>query len=138
MTQTLLIVGGSLFGILGLLHAFYTFTDISSPRRLVPDDPAVMDAMSASNVRLAQGGTTMWHAWVGFNFSHSLGALMFSFACIVLGLSLQTLALPKSALLLPVAIGATYLWLAIRYWFYIPALGSAIGTACLTIGWMMY
>ena len=77
MTPILLIIGGSLFALLGLLHALYTFADISRPRRLVPDNPAVIEAMSSSGVRLARGGTTMWRAWVGFNFSHSLGAILF-------------------------------------------------------------
>ncbi|MDO8284612.1 MAG: hypothetical protein Q7T69_06385 [Rhodoferax sp.] len=138
MTSILFIIGGSLFGFLGLLHALYTYTDIARPRRLVPDNPALIEAMSASGVRLAGGGTTMWRAWVGFNFSHSLGAVMFAFGCIAVGLSLDALALPKAALLLPVAIGALYLWLAVRYWFYIPALGIAAGTVCLAIGWWVY
>ena len=62
MTQSLLIVGGSIFGILGLLHAAYTLADIYRPRRLVPDDPALIDAMASTGVRLARGGTTMWKA----------------------------------------------------------------------------
>jgi hypothetical protein len=138
MTEICFIIGGTVFSILGLLHALFTFTDTLRPRRLVPDNPAVIEAMSSSGVRLARGGTTMWRAWVGFNFSHSLGAILFGFCCITLGFSLKFLALPKIALLLPVAIGAIYLWLAIRYWFRIPAIGIALGTLCLAIGWLVY
>jgi hypothetical protein len=138
MTSILFIVGGSLFGVLGLVHALYTYADISSPRRLVPDNPAVIEAMSASGVRLARGGTTMWRAWVGFNFSHSLGAVMFGFACIVVGLSLGSLTLPKASLLVPVVIGAVYFGLAVRYWFRVPAIGIAAGTLCFAIGWLVY
>jgi hypothetical protein len=104
----------------------------------VPDDPALIEAMSASGVRLAKGGTTMWRAWVGFNLSHSLGALMFGFACIVAGVSLGSFALPKAALLVPVAIGTIYLWLAIRYWFRVPAVVIAAATLCFAIGWLLY
>ena len=138
MASVCLIFGGSVFAVLGLLHAIYTFADISHPRRLVPDDPAVIAAMSASGVRLARGGTTMWRAWLGFNFSHSLGALMFGFGCIAVGLTLRSLALPRAALLVPIAIGVTYLILAIRYWFRIPAIGIAAGTLCFAIGWLVY
>jgi hypothetical protein len=138
MTSVWFVAGGLLFGILGLLHGLYTYADISRPRRLVPDNPAVIETMSVSGVRLARGGTTMWRAWVGFNFSHSLGVIMFSFACIAVGLSLGSLALPKAALLLPVAIGAVYLWLAIHYWFRIPAIAIAAGTTCLAVGWLLY
>lgn len=138
MTSTWLIVGGSLFGILGLLHAVYTLADIFRPRRLVPDDVAVMQVMSATGLRLARGGTTMWRAWVGFNFSHSLGIVLFSFGCIAVGLSLGSLALPKAALLVPVAIGAIYFLLAVRYWFRVPAIGAAMGTVCFIVGWWVY
>jgi hypothetical protein len=138
MTSVWFIIGGSLFAILGLLHAVYTLADISRPRRLVPDDPAVIAAMSSSGVRLARGSTTMWRAWVGFNFSHSLGVAMFGVACIVAGLSLRSLALPKAALLVPVAIGALYFLLAIRYWFRAPAICVAAGTLCFVIGWLLY
>ena len=138
MTSVWFIIGGSLFAILGLVHAVYTLADISRPRRLVPDDPAVIAAMSSSGLRLARGGTTMWRAWVGFNFSHSLGIAMFGVACIVVGLSLQSLALPKAALLVPVAIGVIYFLLAIRYWFRSPAIGVAAGTLCFVIGWLLY
>ncbi|HEY4367554.1 MAG TPA: hypothetical protein VGN07_10025 [Steroidobacteraceae bacterium] len=138
LPSALLILGGSIFAVLGLLHALYTFTDIGKPRRIVPDDPAVIAAMAASKVRLARGGTTMWKAWVGFNFSHSLGALIFAFACIMLGLLLQTHALPKSALLLPVAIGIIYFVLAVNYWFSIPTIGIAAATLCFIVSWALY
>jgi hypothetical protein len=138
MMSVWFIIGGSLFAILGLIHAVYTLVDISRPRRLVPDDPAVIAAMSSSGLRLARGGTTMWRAWVGFNFSHSLGVAMFGVACIVVGLSLQSLALPKAALLVPVAIGAIYFLLASRYWFRAPAIGTAAGTLCFVISWLLY
>jgi len=138
MASIWLIAGGSIFGILSLLHGLYTYWDIAHPRRLVPDDPAVIDAMSTSGLRLARGGTTMWRAWVGFNFSHSLGVLVFSFGCIAIGSTLSSLALPKAAMLVPVAIGVLYLGLAVRYWFRIPAIGIAAGTLCFTIAWLVY
>ena len=138
MTSILIIVGGSIFAILGSLHAIYTWSDIGKPRRIVPDNPAVIEAMSSSSVRLSRGETTMWRAWVGFNFSHSLGALIFGFGCVALGLVLRSAAVPNSTLLIPVAIGCLYLWLAIRYWFRIPVIGIALGTLCLAVGWLVY
>jgi hypothetical protein len=138
MRSVWFVIGGSIFAILGLVHAVYTLADMARPRRLVPADPAVIAAMSSSGLRLARGGTTMWRAWVGFNFSHSLGIAMFGVACIAVGLSLPSLALPKAALLVPVAIGVTYVLLAIRYWFRNAAIGVAAGTLCLVIGWLLY
>ena len=138
LTSVWLIAGGSVFGILGVVHVVYTWADMSNPRRLVPDSPAVTQAMSESGLRLARGATTMWRAWVGFNFSHSLGLVTFGVGCIAVGLSLGSIALPKSALLAPVAIGAIYSLLAVRYWFRAPAIGTAAGTLCFILGWWVY
>ncbi len=138
MRSVWFVIGGSIFAILGLVHAVYTLADMARPRRLVPDDPAVIAAMSSSGLRLARGGTTMWRAWVGFNFSHSLGIAMFGVACIAVGLSLQSLALPKAALVVPVAIGITYCLLSIRYWFRNATIGVAAGTLCFVVGWLLY
>jgi len=76
MTAVLLILGGSVFSVLGVLHATYTLLDIRYPRRLVPVDPSVTQAMANSALRLSRGRTDMWRAWIGFNFSHSLGVLL--------------------------------------------------------------
>ena len=45
MIATLLILGGTVFGVLGALHALYTLLDLRNPRRLVPVDPSVAQAM---------------------------------------------------------------------------------------------
>jgi hypothetical protein len=138
MAPALLIVGASIFGLLGIAHGWYTFRDSQNPRRLVPDSRAVLEAMKATDVRLSRGGTTMWKAWLGFNYSHTLGVLMFAVGCIAFALSLHALAPHKVTLLIPVAVGATYFWLAVRYWFWAPALGIAIGTLCLSAAWLTY
>ena len=40
MIATLLILGGTVFGVLGALHAVYTLLDLRNPRRLLPVDPS--------------------------------------------------------------------------------------------------
>lgn len=128
-----LLAGGAIYVTLGLLHAIYTYTDTLRPRRIVPEDPAVIEAMKGTGVRLARGGTTMWRAWVGFNFSHSLGAVLFGLGCIAAGLCLERLAIPRAALAVPVVVSALYLWLAVKYWFRIPVAGTALATALFAI-----
>ena len=71
----------------------------------------------------------MWRAWVGFNFSHSLGAVVFGAGCITAGLLLTPGAIPRAALLVPVVVSALYLVMATKYWFRIPAIGAGIATA---------
>jgi hypothetical protein len=138
LTRLFLDIGGGIFVVLGLLHAVYTLQDIRRPRRLVPDDPAVTAAMARSLVRLARGGTTMWRAWVGFNFSHSLGAVLFGALCIFAGAVIGTVAVPGWMLFLLCVIGLTYLALGVLYWFRIPIAGIAVATGCLLVAWLNY
>lgn len=138
ITRFLLDLGGGIFVLLGLLHALYTFLDIGRPRRLVPQDLSVARAMAGSQVRLARGGTTMWRAWVGFNFSHSLGAVLFGGLCIGASVVLGAIAVPGWILVLLVAIACVYLGLSVLYWFRIPTAGIAVATVCLLAAWLMY
>jgi hypothetical protein len=91
MTAVLLILGGAVFVVLGGLHATYTLLDIRYPRRLVPVDPSVAQAMANSALRLSRGGTDMWRAWIGFNFSHSLGVFLVGALGVWAGCRIKTL-----------------------------------------------
>jgi hypothetical protein len=131
----LLILGGAVFGVLGGLHAIYTLLDLRNPRRLVPLDPSVADAMAKSALRLSGGGTDMWRAWIGFNFSHSLGVLLFAALAVWSGARIRTL--PGGIVAALTVIGCVYLVLALRYWFRAPAIGIAIGTGCFAVAWAL-
>jgi hypothetical protein len=138
IAKFLLDLGGGIFVLLGFLHVLYTFLDIRRPRRLVPQDPAVALAMTASSLRLSRGGTTMWRAWVGFNFSHSAGVILFGALCIGAGSSLGTVIVPAWILLVLVVISFIYLGLSVLYWFRIPTAGIAVSSLCLLVAWLMY
>jgi hypothetical protein len=138
ITKILLDLGGGIFVILGLLHALYTYLDIDRPRRLVPQDPAVARAMAESNLRLSGTGTTIWRAWVGFNFSHSLGVVLFGAACIGTGFALGTTVVPAWLLFVFVVVALIYLVVGLLYWFRIPVGGIAFAAACLLIAWLTY
>ncbi|HJS48217.1 MAG TPA: hypothetical protein VJ773_09555, partial [Gemmatimonadales bacterium] len=120
MPSLLLLTGGAIFVLLGAIHALYTLADERRPRRIVPEDPAVRDAMAGTGVRLARGGTTMWRAWLGFNLSHSLGAVMFGGFAMALGNAWVDPAPPRFLILLPILIGLVYLALGLRYWYRVP------------------
>jgi hypothetical protein len=122
----LLLLGASIFGVLGGLHLAYTFFS----HKLLPRDPAVIDAMKSTSPVLTRQ-TTVWDAWIGFNASHSLGAILFAVFYILLGVQHpQVLVQSTSFAVLGVATGAAYLWLAHAYWFRVPFLSIAIATAC--------
>jgi hypothetical protein len=138
ITRFFLDFGGGVFVLLGLLHALYTYLDIDRPRRLVPQDPAVAQAMVTSNLRLSGTGTTMWRAWVGFNFSHSIGVVLFGAICIGAGSVLGAMALPAWILFAFVVIALMYLAVGLLYWFRIPLACIFLASVCLLIAWLTY
>jgi hypothetical protein len=129
-------LGGGVFGLLGALHAIYTLLDLRNPRRLVPADPSVAQAMANSALRLSGGRTDMWRAWIGFNISHSLGVLLVAGLAFWAGSRFNTLPV---GVIIPVLtlIGCLYLVLALLYWFRVPAIGVAIGTSCFAAAWIL-
>jgi len=130
VSKYFLIVAGGIFGLLGLLHAIYTLADMRRPRRLAPSDPELVARMRASGLRLSKDRTNMWDAWLGFNLSHSLGAIVFGILCIT--------AASRQSLVFLAIVSLIYLVLAIRFWFYVPATGIAIATACLLAAWLAW
>jgi hypothetical protein len=136
MIAILLILGGAVFGVLGALHAIYTLLDVRNPRRLVPVDLSVAQAMANSAVRVSRGGTDMWRAWIGFNFSHSLGVLLVGALAVWAGSRAEALPI---GIIMPVLtlIGCVYLILALLYWFRTPAIGVAISTSCFAAAWVL-
>lgn len=136
MIAFLLILGGAVFGVLGALHATYTLLDLRNPRRLVPADPSVAHAMANSALRLSGGRTDMWRAWIGFNFSHSLGVLLVGALGVWAGCRIKVLPV---GIVIPALtlIGCAYEVLAVLYWFRIPAIGVAVGTGCFAAAWLL-
>ena len=127
--QILLIIGAAIFGVLGALHLYYTFfTNMFMTR-----DKKVAEAMKATSPLLTNR-TTMWDTWIGFNGSHSLGAIFIAVFYILLATThMEVIHETKSFILLVVLIGASYLYLAIKYWFRIPLIGILIATICFVI-----
>lgn len=79
--------------------------------------------------------TNMWWAWLGFNFSHSLGAVAFGLVYLILTLTDFAVIASNPLLLgLPVVVSGTFLLLAWRYWFIIPLVGIGIGFGCFVVG----
>lgn len=130
-----MLVAASAFVVLflGSVHLLYTFRGT----RLHPRDAAVRTAMEHGAPRLTPL-TTMWRAWVGFNASHSYGAMLF-------GLIYGYLALVQPAVLfqsmflkgLGVLALAAYLHLGVRYWFRIPLTGIALAAVLYVLGLLL-
>ncbi len=130
IARVFFLAGASIFGVLGTLHLLYTFFS----HKFLARDPAVVDAMKGASPRISSG-TTMWRAWIGFNASHSLGAMLLSaFYLLLAGRHMDVLAGSSPFAVLPVIASAAYLLLAKRYWFAVPFRGIAIATGCFATG----
>ena len=129
IAQTLIVTGALLFGVLGTVHLAYTFfTDKFHAR-----DAATTAAMRAAHPVLTRR-TTVWRAWVGFNASHSLGAMLFAAVYLVLAIGHMAWLREAPALLwIAVAGSLGYLALAQRYWFRTPLIGIALASACFLL-----
>jgi hypothetical protein len=114
---------------LGVLHLVYTF---SGPK-LTPRDPALQARMDEVPLVITRQ-TTVWRAWIGFNASHSMGAILFGLVYGFLANAHPELLFSSPFLL---AVGVVMLGglalLAKLYWFRIPFAGVVISLACYVL-----
>ena len=112
-------------GLLGALHLLYTFRG----KKLMPRDTHLARQMELVSPEISRY-TTMWRAWVGFNASHALGALLFALVFGWFGLAQPELFFHSPFI---VAVGFAmlvgYVLLAKEYWFWIPLTGLSIALA---------
>ena len=121
-SSMLLLASAAVIGLLGTLHLVYTF---HGPK-LGPRDAGLRTQMESVSPVLTKQ-TTMWRAWVGFNASHSLGALLYALLFGWLAIAQPALAFGSRFLLvLGGAFLLAWLWLAWRFWFRIPLVGIAL------------
>lgn len=124
--KILLILGASIFGVLGTVHLLYTFFT----NKFDAYDSSVTKAMKGTSPILTKE-TSVWDAWVGFNASHSLGAMLV--AGFYIPLTVSYFHIIQQSIwfsVLPVIIGFSYLLLAKKYWFRIPFVGVLVSTMC--------
>ena len=125
LAQSLLAASAAIILVLGVIHLAYTFTGT----KLHPRDRALATGMQDSSLMISRE-TTMWKAWIGFNASHSFGAMLF-------GLVYGYLAIAHAAFLFAspflLAVGgillAGYVFLGKVYWFSVPYRGIVAAAA---------
>jgi len=114
---------------LGLLHLWITFRGNS----LQPRDAVLLHSLKTISPKLTRE-TTMWNAWIGFNASHSFGAMLFGLVYGYLAVRLPTLLFASLFLR---AVGllllGAYAWLGKRYWFRIPFRGIVLALLCYVL-----
>ena len=122
----LMVASGAIVFVLGVIHLVYTFRGV----KLTPRDPALTAAMKQISPVLTRQ-TTMWKAWVGFNASHSMGAMLFGLVYGYLAIGHGELLFDSLFLLVAgFAMLGGFVILAKLYWFSIPYRSVCIALAC--------
>lgn len=130
MTQILLTAAGVILLLMGAGHFALTVRDIWKPTSFTPTDDAIRRAMQDAPLRFSRR-LTLWDAWLGFNLSHSMGAIMLGGALLYAAAHFaafrESVFLQSAAVLIPVV----YLLVAVRFWFRGPVLGISIALLCI-------
>lgn len=131
MDASLLILGCSVFVILGVLHAaLMLFSTKFEPR-----DPGLLARLKSSKTGISKNGN-MWNGIQGFHLSHSLGLVMFGGFYITLALENNSYLKSSTVLNLGLfAVPAVYFYLAHKYWFNVPrnCVAVAVGILALSV-----
>ena len=130
LPTTLLAGSAAIILLLGLAHLLFTFKG----RKLMPRDAELQARMREVSPFISRE-TSMWKAWVGFNASHSIGAILFGaiygYLAVFHGaLLFQSVFLLSLGLLVLVG----YLLLAKNYWFSVPFRGILLATMLFVLG----
>jgi hypothetical protein len=125
LSTALIAASAAIILFLGLAHLLFTFYGPS----FKPRDRDLQQRMRDVSPVISRE-TTMWNAWVGFNASHSFGAILFGAVYGYLAL-MHSAFLFRSGFLLTLGLVllCSYLWLAKRYWFRIPFRGILLAVA---------
>jgi hypothetical protein len=116
--------------VLGSVHLLYTYFG----PKLLPRDPELRKSMESVSPVISSE-TTMWKAWVGFNASHSLGAILFGLVYGYLSLAHGPM-LMSSWFLLSVGLATLGVLVVLGrlYWFRVPLIGISLAAMLFVAG----
>jgi hypothetical protein len=133
IAQYIWIFGSIVIAFLGSLHLYYTFfSDKFSSR-----NEKMISDMKNSFPNLTKE-TTMWKAWIGFNGSHSAGAMFIGLINIYLACYYFPILLNDNFFFIfNIATLCFYAWLGKVYWFKVPLIGILITLACYVAAYLL-
>lgn len=124
--QALIVISSVILGILGGVHFYYVY----ATKHFEAFDEYTTLGMKNTSPKLTKK-TSMWSAWLGFNYSHSFGVLWVPMTYVYLAI-FQFQVLQNSLWLMFMLPGMclVYVVLSKRYWFSIPYYGSVVALVC--------
>jgi len=129
--------GAIVFLLLGSSHALGTLVDLFRPFLFTPVDLQVKQTMMDSTI-LITDRTSLWKAWLGFNLSHGYGVFFFGLITLLLARNNFGYVIKLRPLFpLTIFMSLSYLLMAVAFWFYIPALGCALGFGGFAVSFLL-
>jgi hypothetical protein len=119
---------------LGVIHLVYTFRG----HKLHPRDEALKLRMQDVSPVISRE-TTMWKTWIGFNATHSFGAILFGWIYGYLALQHSRFLFDSIFLLVSGLVTlAAYVVIARLYFFSIPYRGIVAATVLYALGLVVH
>ena len=130
LAQILLAASAAIFLVLGTIHLVYTFAS----NKFAPRD-AALEARLREVSPVISREMSMWHAWIGFNASHSYGAMLFGLVYGYLAIfRVEMLRATPFLVVVGALFVAAFAITAMRYWFSIPRNGVLLSLALYVVG----
>jgi hypothetical protein len=130
LPRLLVVASAAIIASLGAMHMAITF----SGRKLYPRDDALKARLEEVTLVITRE-TTMWRAWIGFNASHAMGALLYAAIYAYLAWFHGALLFGSPFLLATGGVFlAGYVFLGRRYWFSVPFRGIVLATLAYAAG----
>lgn len=130
LAQSLLAASAAIFLVLGTIHLVYTFAS----NKFSPRDAALETRLREVSPLISRE-TSMWNAWIGFNASHSYGAMLYGLVYGYLAIfRFDVLRAMPFVLAVGFAFLAGFAIVAVRYWFSIPRNGILLSLALYVAG----
>lgn len=131
--QVCIAISAAIIMLLGLAHLAYTY----GGDKFHPRDPDLLARLQSTSPVISRQ-TSMWKAWIGFNASHSLGAILFGVVFGYLALRQPMLLLHSYVLgLCGLIVLGAYLLMAKLYWFKRPLQGIALALLFYVAGFVV-
>jgi hypothetical protein len=133
--QAWFIAGTIVVMVAGGGHALLALFDTVRPTFFAPIESSVKQGMEGTGMRLVRSARpSMWRVWLGINIGIGSGVFAFGLLCLLIAThDFKLIERIDGIRPLTIAFPAAYLALSLRFWFYLPALVTAVGTACFTI-----
>jgi hypothetical protein len=137
LSRYFFLLGALPFVLLGIAHALATPLTPDESKGLSPRDLAYRHSMAEQTLLLTRR-TNLWLAWVGFNLSHSLGAVLFGVVVLLVGRSSAAFGFNWPVFVpLAIVVSGVYLAVGVRYWFRTPIIGITISSVCFALSGML-